>query len=65
VIYLFGVTGLVLFAGMTPFEAISKGMLPFVAGDVIKAIAAGVVLPTAWRLTKKVDQRTNNDSAKK
>jgi biotin transport system substrate-specific component len=65
VIYLFGVTGLVLFAGMSPLEAISKGMLPFIAGDVIKAIAAGVVLPTAWRLTKKVNQRTNNDSAKK
>jgi len=55
VIYLFGVTGLVLFTGMSPVEAISKGMLPFLAGDVVKAIAAGVVLPTAWRLTRAGD----------
>lgn len=53
VIYLFGVSGLVLFAGMTPLEAISKGMLPFVAGDVIKAVAAGVFLPLAWRFSDK------------
>lgn len=65
VIYAFGVTGLVLFAGMSPLEAISKGMLPFIAGDVVKAIAAGVVLPTAWRLTNMVDQHANNDSLKK
>jgi biotin transport system substrate-specific component len=59
IIYAFGVSGLVLFAGMTPAEAISKGMLPFIAGDVIKAAAAGVTLPLAWRLTKPNSNRNS------
>jgi biotin transporter BioY len=48
---------LILFAGMTPAAAISDGMLPFIAGDVIKAVAAGITLPLAWRLTKPRSNR--------
>jgi biotin transport system substrate-specific component len=57
VIYAFGVSGLILFAGMTPAAAISDGMLPFIAGDVVKAVAAGITLPLAWRLTKPRSNR--------
>jgi biotin transport system substrate-specific component len=59
VIYAFGVSGLIAFAGMTPAAAIEDGMLPFIAGDVIKAVAAGITLPLAWRLTKP---RSNRNS---
>lgn len=49
-IYLFGVAGLMINFGMGMNEAILAGVAPFVFGDVLKAAAAGVLLPTAWRL---------------
>lgn len=50
VIYLGGVTGLVLLLDMTVPQAISAGVVPFLLGDAIKAAAAGVLLPAAWKL---------------
>jgi biotin transport system substrate-specific component len=50
VIYLFGVGGLMSFAGMSPSGAFEAGVVPFLFGDLIKASAAGLVLPGAWRL---------------
>jgi biotin transport system substrate-specific component len=50
VIYLFGVVGLMLTFGMTVSEAILAGVVPFLFGDLIKATAAGLLLPTAWKL---------------
>lgn len=50
VIYGFGVVGLMLVADMTLVDAVVAGVIPFVVGDIIKAAAAGVVLPGAWRL---------------
>lgn len=50
IIYGFGVAGLVVNLGMGVNEAILKGVAPFVFGDLIKAAAAGALLPTAWRL---------------
>ena len=50
VIYLFGVTGLLL---MTPFDlptALAKGVVPFLLGDAVKILAAAALLPAAWRL---------------
>jgi biotin transport system substrate-specific component len=32
-------------------EAIAAGVVPFLIGDAIKALAAGAVLPLAWKLT--------------
>jgi biotin transport system substrate-specific component len=40
VIYLFGVTWLAYSAGMTPAAAILAGIIPFIPGDIVKAIAA-------------------------
>jgi biotin transport system substrate-specific component len=50
IIYLFGVIGLMLIFDMSVTEAIVAGVVPFVLGDVIKAAAAGLLLPTTWKL---------------
>ncbi len=50
VIYVFGVTGLVLTTSMTPAVAVAKGVLPFLVGDAIKIIFAAALLPATWKL---------------
>ena len=50
VIYVFGVIGLMVTVDMTLEEAIVAGVVPFLLGDLIKAAAAGLLLPGAWRL---------------
>lgn len=50
VIYLFGVIGLMAATEMGLNDAIANGVVPFVFGDVIKAAAAGILLPGAWKL---------------
>lgn len=50
IIYFFGVIGLMITFDMTINEAIVAGVVPFVIGDLIKAAAAGLLLPGAWRL---------------
>jgi len=44
-IYLFGLSWLSLFAGR---QALALGLLPFLAGDVVKAIAGAALLPAGW-----------------
>lgn len=51
VIYACGVVGLMLVAKLSLTESLTLGVYPFVVGDIIKATAAGVLLPSAWRLT--------------
>ena len=50
IIYAFGVIGLMILLDMTFTEAVVAGVVPFVLGDIIKAAAAGLLLPGAWRL---------------
>lgn len=50
VIYAFGVAGLMVNFDMGLNAAILAGVAPFVFGDVLKAAAAGVLLPATWRL---------------
>jgi biotin transport system substrate-specific component len=50
VIYLFGMAGLMAVAGMTAVDAFTLGVVPFLVGDGIKAVAAGLALPAAWKL---------------
>lgn len=50
VVYLFGVPWLMAFTGASLQEALVMGVVPFVVGDVVKAVAAAVLLPGAWRL---------------
>jgi biotin transport system substrate-specific component len=48
VIYLVGVPWLAATTGMAPGQAIAKGLLPFVALDTVKLLAAAAVFPAAW-----------------
>lgn len=50
VIYAFGVVGLMIATGWPLGEAVEKGVVPFLLGDIIKAAAAGLLLPGAWKL---------------
>lgn len=50
VIYAFGVVGLMVSADMTLAAAVEAGVVPFLLGDLIKAAAAGILLPGAWKL---------------
>ncbi len=50
VIYVLGVVGLMAATGWPLLEAVEKGVVPFLLGDLIKAAAAGLLLPGAWKL---------------
>lgn len=50
VIYAFGVPWLAMVGGYGPGEALLRGVAPFLLGDALKAVAAAVALPAAWRL---------------
>lgn len=53
VVYAVGVPWLAAVAGMSLGEALMAGAVIFLIGDAIKAVLAGVALPTAWRLTRR------------
>ena len=50
VIYASGVIGLMAATGWPVGEAVAKGVVPFLLGDLMKAAAAGLLLPGLWRL---------------
>lgn len=52
VIYALGVSGLMITLGLTLPQAIAGGVLPFLIGDAVKALAAAALLPIAWKLIK-------------
>ena len=52
VIYLFGVVWLARELGVSTTEALELGMTPFVVGDLVKIVLAGVIMPSAWRLVE-------------
>lgn len=54
IIYFFGILWLLRFVKFDFMKALSIGMLPFVVGDVIKIILASIVLPSGWKILKKV-----------
>ena len=51
VIYVLGVSWLSYATHMSVRDAIVAGMIPFLIGDALKALAAGAALPSAWKLT--------------
>ncbi len=53
-IYAIGVSWLKVDLGVTWSSAVALGFTPFIAGDVVKAIIAGCLLPTAWSVVKKL-----------
>ncbi len=50
-IYLFGVPWLARFIGWE--MAFTKGMVPFMIGDTLKAILAAMLLPAGWKLWQR------------
>jgi biotin transport system substrate-specific component len=50
VIYVFGVSGLLIMTPMDLPTAIAKGVLPFLLGDAIKIAFAAALLPVCWKL---------------
>lgn len=54
VIYLFGVTWLAYSLEVTWQEAAALGLVPFILGDLLKIVLAGVLLPATWKLVGAV-----------
>ncbi|HVL97931.1 MAG TPA: biotin transporter BioY [Egibacteraceae bacterium] len=50
VIYALGVPWLAFVGGYGVVEALGLGVAPFLVGDALKAVAAALALPAAWRL---------------
>jgi biotin transport system substrate-specific component len=59
-IYAFGVGGLMAATGLSLGRAIELGVLPFLALDVAKAALAGLLLPGAWAVVRRLDQRSGD-----
>jgi biotin transport system substrate-specific component len=51
IVYAIGVPWLAVAAHMSLGSAIADGFVPFIPGDIVKAVAAGALLPAAWKLT--------------
>lgn len=52
-IYFFGASWLSIYTGNSLTYGISKGVLPFIFGDILKAFLAASLLPITWKLIKK------------
>lgn len=52
VIYIGGVSWLIAAFQTAPSQAVTAGIVPFVALDLLKAAAAAMILPQVWRLSK-------------
>ena len=48
VIYAIGVPWLAVTTGLSLGEAIQVGLVPFIAVDIVKLLAAAAVFPAAW-----------------
>ena len=53
IIFAGGVSWLALGFAQSPTAALASGLLPFIALDTVKVIAAAAILPTAWKLLGK------------
>jgi biotin transport system substrate-specific component len=53
VIFAVGVPWLAVSADMSAGQAIDAGFTPFVAGGIVKAAIAGLLLPAAWKLVHR------------
>ncbi len=46
--------------GFVPWDSVlSKGLYPFVIGDLLKALMVGIVVPSAWGLVNLIDRRSD------
>jgi len=51
-IYAFGLTWLALDLHLTVAATLTEGLVPFLAGDIVKAAIAAGLLPAAWRMAR-------------
>ena len=56
VIYVLGVTWLKVDLGVSWELAIAYGFTPFIFGDMVKAVVAGLLLPVAWHVVDRTEQ---------
>lgn len=56
-IYLTGAAWLVAGLGLAPSTAVAVGVVPFIPGDILKAVLAMGLLPAAWRLAGRFTDR--------
>jgi biotin transport system substrate-specific component len=57
VIYAVGLPYLMAATGMDLQTGLDKGVVPFLLGDAIKIAVAAGLLPAAWKLVQRVEQR--------
>jgi biotin transport system substrate-specific component len=53
IIYAIGVPYLAFAAGLSASAAIAAGLTPFLIGDLVKAVLAMGLLPTAWKFARR------------
>lgn len=53
VVYAFGVAWLAWSLGVDGTRAMELGLVPFVIGDLVKVLLAGLALPAAWRIAER------------
>jgi biotin transport system substrate-specific component len=59
VIYVFGVAWLSMMIGFE--KAVIHGVMPFLYGDVLKAVVAAGLMPLAWKSIKKLGTDTGDN----
>ncbi|MFJ8582239.1 biotin transporter BioY [Micromonospora sp. NPDC093277] len=59
-IYLVGVPWLAVAMGVSLSRALALGFVPYLIGDVLKAVLAAGLLPGAWRLLRRLPTRDAN-----
>lgn len=53
IVYAFGLPWLIAFLDVDLATGLELGVTPFLTGDVIKALAASLLLPAAWKLVDR------------
>ena len=53
VVFAVGVPWLAVVADLSAAQALEAGFYPFILGGLVKAAIAGLLLPAAWRLTRR------------
>ncbi len=59
IVYAIGVPWLMAYAHVGLMEGLELGVLPFLLGDALKAVAAAALLPTTW---KAIDRMSSRDA---
>lgn len=59
--YMAWILNVVMGAGYDLAGILAVGVVPFVAGGLVKAAVAAVLVPLAWRLVRRVDERRTDE----